>query len=110
MTDDDKPIEYEETTETFEDGTTRTTKIPKTSDREDSQDGETTKESPKVLAAAGDQRLESDKFGADQRLDPEPVSSVDKPVKRRQSAVEQRTEAPPRKSKPKPEPEPESSD
>ena len=29
MTDNDKPIEYEETTETFEDGTTRTTKTPK---------------------------------------------------------------------------------
>ena len=108
--DNDDTVEYEETTETSENGTTKTTRTPKTSENKDSQDGETAKELPKVAAAAGDQRLESDKFAADQRLDPEPVSSVDKPVIHRQVAAEQRTEAPPRKSKPKPEPEPKSSD
>ena len=69
MTDDDKPIEYEETTETFEDGTTRTTKIPKTSDREDSQDGENSKVSAEVLAAAGKTRVDDDKFAAKRRVE-----------------------------------------
>ena len=58
MTDDDKPIEYEETTETFKDGTTRTTKTPKIPDSKDSQDPKPPEGEPaqniihKVAAAA----------------------------------------------------------
>ena len=48
MTEDDNSIEYEETTETFEDGTTRT---PKTSN---SKDAELSEDLPKTMAAAGD--------------------------------------------------------
>ena len=58
MTDDDKPIEYEETTETFEDGTTRTTRTPKTSDNEDSPDNTPKKivRHVEMAAASGDKK------------------------------------------------------
>ena len=73
MTDDDKPIEYKETVEESDDGkTVRRTRIPTTSDNKDGQDDETAKESPKVFAASGKQRVEKhveQQFAAKRRVE-----------------------------------------
>ena len=52
VTEGDNPIEYEETTETFEGGT-RTTRTPRMSDSKDSQDVELSEGLPKTMAGAG---------------------------------------------------------
>ena len=53
VTGGDNPIEYEETTETFEGGT-RTTRTPKMSDSKGSQDANPSEDLPKNMAAAGE--------------------------------------------------------